>query len=213
MPRSSATHGAATVIGTRAGRGGDDGVAERAAKRVAVAGGAAAGVRLAAGGQDHARGARRPRCGVVSGEAGVAAAQVEQRLAQGQRGAAAVQAAQQGVEHVGGLVADGEDLAGLLDLGGDALGLEEVDGVLHAEGGEGGVEEPAGRTVGLDDAAVVGGVGDVAARAAGHEDLDAGLAVLLQQQGAPAALGGADRRHQPRGPGPDHDHVPEMLPA
>ena len=79
---------------------------------------------------------------------------------------------------------------------------KEVDGVLHAEGGQGRVQEPTRRAVGLDDAAVVGGVGDVAARAAGHEDLDAGLAVLLQQQHAAAVLGRTDGRHQARRPAP-----------
>src|SRR5204862_2964653 len=43
--------------------------------------------------------------------------------------------------------------------------------------------------------------------AAGHEDLDAGLAVLLQHEGAAAALRRGGRRQQPGGAGADHDHV------
>jgi hypothetical protein len=61
-----------------------------------------------------------------------------------------------------------------------------------------------------DDAPVVGGVGDVAAGAARHQDLDARLAVLLQQQHAPATLRGPARREQAGGAGPDHDHVPDF---
>ena len=108
-----------------------------------------------------------------------------------------------------GLVADREDLARFLHLDGDAFGLEQVDHVLDAEGGEGGVKESAGRPIGGDDAALVGGVGEIAARAAGHEDLDAGLAVLFQQQHAPAEFGRAEGGHQPGRAGPDHDHVPD----
>src|SRR5207237_3991124 len=104
-----------------------------------------------------------------------------------------------------------EDFAGFLDLRGDPFGGEEVEGVLDAEGGEGRVEEASRRAVGGDDAALVRGVGDVAAGAAGHEDLDAGPAVLLQQQHAPPQFGGADGGHQPGGPGPHDYYVPAAV--
>jgi hypothetical protein len=185
-------------------------VSEPGRQGVAVAGGAAAGVRLPARRQDHPAGADHPS-GRDHREAGRRRDEVAHRLPEGEGGAAAVQAAQQGPQHVERLVADGEDLAGFFDLGGDALGLEQRDGVVDAQRGQGGVEEAAGRAERLDDAAVVGGVGEVAARAAGHQDLDARLAVLLQQQHAPAVLGRVDRRQEARRPGPDHHHVPEGL--
>ena len=71
----------------------------------------------------------------------------------------------------------------------------------------GGVQELPVRAERLDDAAGVAVVGDVAARAAGHEDLDARLLPLLQQEHAAAALGGADRGHQPGRAGADDDRV------
>lgn len=40
------------------------------------------------------------------------------------------------------------------------------------------MKEPSRRTEGLDDAAIVGGMRDIATRAAGHEDLNARLAVF-----------------------------------
>jgi hypothetical protein len=64
------------------------------------------------------------------------------------------------------------------------------------------------RAEGLDDAAAVGVVRQVAARAAGHEDFDAWPGVLFHQQHALAALGGADRRQQTGRAGARHDHVP-----
>ena len=56
-------------------------------------------------------------------------------------------------------------------------------------------EEAAAGTEGAGDAAVIGGVGDVAARAAGHQDLHARLAIFLQQQDVLAALGSVDGGH------------------
>jgi hypothetical protein len=70
------------------------------------------------------------------------------------------------------------------------------------------VEEAAGRAIGFDDASVIGGVGDVAACAAGHEELDARFAVLFEEQRLPAALGSAKSGHQTRGPGAGDYHVP-----
>ena len=43
------------------------------------------------------------------------------------------------------------------------------------------VQKPARRPKGVHDPAIVGGVSKIAARAAGHEDLDTGLAVFLQE--------------------------------
>src|SRR5216683_987969 len=73
------------------------------------------------------------------------------------------------------------------------------------------MKEPPRRSEGLDDAAVVGGVSDIAARAAGHENLDAGFPVFLEQQGSSAALRRANGRQNPRRPRPDHHHIPTTL--
>ena len=157
------------------------------------------------------RAARTTPPGVVRAKPVGSRLKIADGLFQGEGRAAAAQPPQQSFEYVQRLVADGEDFAGLLHLDGHALGLEQVDGVLDAQGREGGVEEATGRPVGGDDAGLVGGVGEVAARAAGHEDLDAGLAVLFQQQHAAAALGGADGGEQPGRTGPNHDDVPNHI--
>src|SRR6059058_5517349 len=70
--------------------------------------------------------------------------------------------------------------------------------ITHATDNRGRVEAvgPPGPAERTDDAAVGGGVCDVAAGAPGHEDLHAGPAVLFQQQRALAALGGARGRQQ-----------------
>jgi hypothetical protein len=175
----------------RAGR--NDGVSQTRRESVAVAGGAAAGVGLPAGRKDHAAGVdgalRRDQSEAVR-----ARLEVADGLFEGEDGLTAAEAAEQGVEHVERLVADGKDLAGFLDLGGDSFGLEQVDGVLHAEDREGAVQEATGRAVGFDDAPVIGGVREVAARAAGHQDLDAGFAVLFQEQDTPAVFRSVDGR-------------------
>ena len=70
------------------------------------------------------------------------------------------------------------------------------------------MEEAAVGPEGFDDAAVVAVVGDVAARAAGHEDLDAGLAALFEEQDAPAPLRREEGGKQSGGPAADDDGVP-----
>src|SRR5207237_3271633 len=62
-----------------------------------------------------------------------------------------------------------------------------------------------------DDAAVVGGLRDVAPRAAGHEDLYARLAVLFQQQHPPPEFGRANGRDQSGRPGADRHDIPGGL--
>ena len=73
------------------------------------------------------------------------------------------------------------------------------------------MEESARRTVGGHDAAVVGGLGDIAACAAGHQDFDAGPLVFFEQQRPPPALGGSKCGNQPGRPGPDDDNIPRAL--
>jgi hypothetical protein len=58
------------------------------------------------------------------------------------------------------------------------------------------------------DAAGVGGVRKVAPRPTRHQDLDARLAVLLEEQRSPPAVGGARGRKQSGSPGPHNDHIP-----
>ena len=127
----------------------------------------------------------------------------------------------QGGEHVGRPVGDGEDLAVPLDLGRDPFRLEERDGLLDAQRLQGRAEElpPAPkacwmlRAPGLarvvrrvdrpgDDPEVAqaSGVGEVAPGPPGHQDLDPGPPVLLQQDDPAAPLGRPDRRAEPRGP-------------
>ena len=99
---------------------------------------------------------------------------VGQRFVQGQGGAALLQAPQQDVQHVGGAIARGKDLSARFDLGGQALGGEEVAKLMRSQGRQGGVQEPARRAEGLDDAAGVRVVGQIAAGPAGQEDLAPG---------------------------------------
>src|SRR5207237_8714821 len=64
------------------------------------------------------------------------------------------------------------------------------------------------RAEGLDDAEIVGGMGEVAACAARHEDLDARLAVLLQQQRAAPLFRGPRGGQQAGGARAGNNHVP-----
>ena len=184
-----------------------DAMAELGGEAVAIAGGARAGIRLPAAGEDYPVPVTRPhgRCNreLIANDRHLGNGFIHRH-----HRPAALEPPQQRLEHVGGLVADGENLTGLLDLGGDAFGFEKIDRLLHAEGGECGMEKFAGRPVGGDDAAIVGRLRDVAASAARHEDLDAGLAVFFQHEGASPALGGMNGGHEPCGAGADHDHVP-----
>jgi hypothetical protein len=129
------------------------------------------------------------------------------RLGQRQRRPAPPQPPQQRVQHVHRPVADREHLAGVLDLRPHPFRLEELDHLPRPEGGEGRVQELAVRPERLDDAAGIAVVGDVAPRPAGHENLDARLLPLFEQQDAAAPLGRVDGGHQPGRPGPDDDGV------
>ena len=100
MPRSSATQGRETRDRHQGRPRRHDGVAEAGGEGVAVAGGAAAGIGLAAGGQDDPARADRRDVAVVSVKPGSRRCEVADRLLQGQGCAAAVQPAEQGVEHV-----------------------------------------------------------------------------------------------------------------
>ena len=203
-----------TVIGHQGRTRRHDGMAEAGGEVVAVAGGAAAGydwppvVRMTRAGADDA--VRRRQ-----GEAGARSCRSRSGSSRARTAPLRRRRRSRASSTSSGLVADGKDLAGLLDLGGDALGLEEIEVSCTLKRGQGRVQEPAGRPVGLDDAAVVGGVGEVAARAAGHEDLDAGLAVLLQQQHAPAHSAARMAAISPAAPAPTTtmSHIVRDAPA
>jgi hypothetical protein len=108
------------------------------------------------------------------------ATNIDDRFAQSQLGAAAVEHPPRGEQHVERPVAHWKDLAGFFDLGRDAFGLEHGDQFVRPQGRQRRVEKRALLAEGFDDAACVGGVRKVAPRAAGHEDLHARLAILLQ---------------------------------
>ena len=80
-----------------------------------------------------------------------------------------------------------------------------IDECFRSQGGQGRMEESALGAERLDDAAAVGGVGQIAAGAAGKEDFRSRLGPFFQQERFPAALGRTARRHQPRR-SPAHDH-------
>ena len=128
------------------------------------------------------------------------------------------------LEHVGGPVRDREDLAVALDLGRDARRLEHPDRRVDVEAAatpgpgthrcrrtplDGPDAAAPGGIVGRVDRARHGvepaqaaGIGDIAPGAAGHQDLDPGPAVLLEQDHPCTALGGPDGGDQARGPRP-----------
>jgi len=110
----------------------------------------------------------------------------------------------EGPQDVGCLVADRKDLARLFHLGGDSFSLHQGDQFGGTEGSEGGMQETPLVTVGPDDAATVGVVGEIAACATRHEDLDPGAGGLFEQGGAQAPFGRAGGGQQARGPRPHH---------
>ena len=99
-----------------------------------------------------------------------------------------------------------EELAELLLVPRDAVALDEREEILRREAREGGLQEvraAAGDVVGGGRAEV----GEVAAPAAGDEDLVPAARVVLQQQHALAAQPRGARTEQPRGPAADHDDI------
>ena len=60
----------------------------------------------------------------------------------------------------------------------------------------------------LDETAYIQGVGQIAARPAGHEDFGAGPSFLLQEQGSPSPLGRSAGRHQTGRTPSNDDHFP-----
>ncbi len=168
----------------------DDRVAQGGRPAVSVAAGAASRIGPAAGGQDDRLGQE----GLLRGddlEAGGVATDFGHRFVQGNGASSASQAGEQRGQDVAGAIAAGKDLAALLDLGCHAFRLEQLDDGFGREGGQGRMEESALVGEGRHDAAGVGGVGEIAARAAGKEELRSGASLFLQQ----AASSGRARPH------------------
>jgi len=139
-------------------------VAELRRDRVAVAGRAAARIRLPAGRDDDLR---REQCARrrYHREATLDAIHIAQRFASARvaplrsnRARSALSTSKRSLD-TGNLAVSSTFVA-------TPSAWKKSSGVLHAEGREGRVQEPARRAVGGDNAAVVGGMGDVAARAA-----------------------------------------------
>ena len=59
-----------------------------------------------------------------------------------------------------------------------------------------------------NDASFIGRVGQITAGASGHEDFDARLPILLQQQRVATSLSGSNGGDQPGGPGADDHDLP-----
>ena len=137
-------------------------------------------------------------------EAGGVATDFGHRFVQGNGASSASQAGEQRGQDVAGAIAAGKDLAALLDLGRHAFRLEQLDDGFGREGGQGRMEESALVGEGRHDATGIGGVGEIAARAAGKEELRSGASLFLQQERLPAALGRMAGGHQPRR-SPAHD--------
>jgi hypothetical protein len=119
-----------------------------------------------------------------------------------------MQAIEKGLKDVGGAVADGEDFARLFDLGRDAFGFDESDEDLRGKRCNRGVEELTGRAVSGDDAAGIGGLRQVAAGAAGHQNFHAGAAIFFDQQRFQAPRGGTFSGDEAGSAGADHDDLP-----
>ena len=86
-----------------------------------------------------------------------------------------------------------------------AWAVDEVDEVLRGIASEGGAAEAG--VVGPEAVGVGMQVGEVAATAAGDEDLFAGLAGVIEHEDAAAAAGGGGGGHQPGGAGAEDDDV------
>ena len=174
---------------------------------IAVAGRAAAGIRLAAGCKHCAFGHKRPLGSDDAETAGVRSKRLH-RLVACHRTAAATEDRHQRGQHVAGAIADGKHLARQLHLRFHAFGLDQIDQALRAERGEGRVEEGSLFSEGLDDATGVRSVRKIAPRSARHEDFGPRPPLLFQQQRAAAPLGRAAGGQQSGRAGADHDDIP-----
>jgi hypothetical protein len=133
------------------------------------------------------------------------AADFRDRLIEGQRTGGSAQSRQERGPYVVGPAGAGKDFAARFHLRGHALGLEQIDDGFGSQGGQRRMEEAALFAKRLGDAAAVGGVGQIAAGAAGEQDFAARLATFFEQKRLSAALGRPARGHEPGG-SPAHDN-------
>jgi len=108
---------------------------------------------------------------------------------------------------IGRAVGDGKDAAVFFDLAGQAALGEELDDGIRAEGVEGVPEKFAAVGVGADEFIDGGLVCQVAAAAAGLEELAAQGTVAFDDADGCAGLPGMHRRHQSRRPAADNRYV------
>ena len=172
---------------------------------VAVARRTAAGIRLPSGRKDDGLRPQRP-LGSDDPQAGRIGRDRLHGLVGGQRATTSVESCQQGCQDIVGPVAHGKDFSARLDLRGNPLGFDQIDELVGPQGGQGRMEKRPLGAKSLDETAYIQGVGEVAARPAGHEDFGAGTFFLLQEQGPPSPLGRPAGRHQAgRSPSNDDD--------
>ena len=84
-------------------------------------------------------------------------------------------------QDIGGSIADRKNLAAGFDFRGDPFGMKDLQQFLRTQHRQRRVQKSSLRAVGLDDAALIGVVCDVAASPPRHQDFDARPAVLLQK--------------------------------
>ena len=192
---------------------------------VSVAGGSAARIRLPAGGQhdlfrfdrslgrsqlealvQHAASTRRSSRqrtpgpnGGVSSTSGSAIASVQPARSTRRSSASRTSAAR---SLAGNTFPPGSTLVGTPSAS------NRLNDLLRSKGGQGGMEESAVGAKRLDDSPCVGGVGQIAAGAAGKEDFHARLAVFVQQDRLASPFRRPRSRHQPRRSAADDRHVP-----
>ena len=107
-------------------------------------------------------------------------------------------------------VSDAEQEIGqrlVFDLRFDSLVMQQSHDILRREIPDRMPQELALRMIRVQNSLSIGGVRDVAASPPGHEDLDAGSRVLLEQYGFEASFGGTDGSKYSGGAGANDHHV------
>src|SRR5439155_26709638 len=144
---------------------GNDGMTESRCPGVAVAGGAAAWIRLAADGNDDLG---RDQLALVGDKAQAArwALQLLERFVGGELRAAVMKPPEESVQNIGGTIADRKNLARFFDLRRHAFIFDQLDQVGGRQCGQRGMQEAALLAKGANDSPLIGRVREVAARAA-----------------------------------------------
>ena len=181
----------------------NDLVAEAAGQSVREIGGADLGDRRAAGGDDERRGGGGA---VADGDAEAAVGMVDlaDRMTERVGDAAGVAFGAEKVDDLAGR-AVAEQLAERLFVPGDAVATDQGDEIGRRIAAERGLGEMwIGRKVAIGRGAEIG---EVAAPAAGNQDLAARFLIVIDQQHAPTALAGDRGAHHPGAAGTEDDRV------